>query len=259
LAGGGRLFLTGTSGLNTDGSGFLWDLGADYGGISPFCPDYVLPDEALRAGFVRSPMVMYAASHRIRVTTGQSLGLVHDSYFNRTFEHFCSHRQTPYRLTPSGFDCGVRNGNILYLAHPVFTLYKGLGAVALREYIVNTIRLLLGEAETIQVALPSTGRVTLMKQSVCERYILHLLHANTIQRGGEVAFSGGNNLFGRASGFEVIEDLLLLTNIEVRLHLPGITKARLVPHGVDLPLRKNGEQIGFTVPVLECHQMVELS
>ncbi len=259
LAKGGKLFLTGSSGVSADGCGFLWDMGATCCGISPVCLDYILPCATLQADFVHSPMVMYAASYRVRVADGESLGQVYDSYFNRTFKHFCSHQHTPYRMEPSGFDCGVRKGNILYLAHPVFTLYKGTGAVALREYIAKALRCLLGDSETAQVALPSTGRITLMKQPAGKRYVLHLLHANTIQRGGAAELSGGNNSVGRTSGFEVIEDLLPIHNIAVSLRLPDVTRARLVPEGTVLPLTEEDGRIKFIVPTLLCHQMIELT
>jgi hypothetical protein len=258
LAKGGKLFLSGASGVAADGAGFLWDLGATYGGVSSVRPDYVLPRKDLQAEFVGSPMVMYASSHRIKVTSGESLGQVYDSYFNRTFKHFCSHQHTPYAMQPSGFDCGVRKGSILYLAHPVFTLYKGLGAVATREYIVKALRLLLGDAETVRVSLPSTGRVTLMHQPGAKRHVLHLLHVNTIQRGGAVQLSGGTTV-GNANGVEVIEELLPVPNIEVCLRLPGVAQARLVPEGTALPLTKTADGIRITLPTLLCHQMVELT
>ena len=41
LAGGGRLMLTGKSGLWKDREEFAFDIGADYFGESPYQPDYV--------------------------------------------------------------------------------------------------------------------------------------------------------------------------------------------------------------------------
>ena len=126
LAKGGKLLLTGASGLKKDVDDFAFDIGADYSGPSPFRPDYIVPAKPYRASFVETPLVMYTRSHRIKVTDGENLGDIYDPYFNRSFRHFCSHRHTPNRPEPSGFACGVRKGNLAYLAHPIFTLYRGL-------------------------------------------------------------------------------------------------------------------------------------
>ena len=127
LATGGKLVLSGESGIWKDREAFAFDLGAEYQGLSPTQPpqdeanrghDYVLPMPELRPSFVNTPQIMYSRSHRIRVTDGQSLGQIFDPYFNRTWEHFCSHQHTPNRLEASGFDCGVRSFFITALTVP---------------------------------------------------------------------------------------------------------------------------------------------
>ena len=59
---GGKLLITGMSGLAGDGSGFLFDVGADWSGQSEFQPDFILPCDELSPDFVESPMVMYMPS-----------------------------------------------------------------------------------------------------------------------------------------------------------------------------------------------------
>ena len=44
------------------------------------------------------------------------------------------------------YDCGTLNPPYMYLAHPVFTLYRASGAVALKHYVTAAIRKLLGDA-----------------------------------------------------------------------------------------------------------------
>ena len=79
---------------------------------------------------------MYLPGYRIKVKDGKSLGDVHDTYFNRTdYQHFCSHQHTPYRLEASGFAAGVMKGGVMYLAHPVFSIYRGWGCVPVAEYL----------------------------------------------------------------------------------------------------------------------------
>jgi hypothetical protein len=263
LAKGGKLVLSGESGLWKGREAFAFDLGAEYQGLSPSYPpqdepnrghDYVLPLPELRAPLVNMPQIMYSRSHRIRVTDGQSLGQIFDPYFNRTWEHFCSHQHTPNQLEPSGFDCGVRHGNILYFAHPVFLHYRAYGAVAYREFIVRALREFLEDEISLQTNLPSTARISLTSQK--DRFILHLLYAPTISRGGVIQLSGGNASGGRS--VEVIEELPPLHNAEVTLRLPGIKKAMLAPSGAAVELQQNGDAVTIRIPEFSCHQMIEL-
>jgi hypothetical protein len=264
LAQGGKLILSGESGLWKGREEFALDLGADYEGLSPYYPpddepnrghDYLLPAQELRASFVNMPQVMYERSHRIRATKGESLGQIFDPYFNRTWEHFCSHQHTPNQEQPSGFDCGVRHGNILYFAHPVFRHYRAYGAVAYREFIVKAIRTFMGDTLTLSTNLPSTARITLTEQSQESRLVLHLLYAPTVSRGGVMQLSGGNVSGGKS--VEVIEDLPPLHDIEITLQAP-VKSARLVPQGGDVTLEKSGDRVTLRLPKFSCHQMIEI-
>lgn len=253
---GGRVMLTGESGLAPDGHGFALDIGADYAGASPYVPDFILPAEGLRAPYVNSPHVVYLRSQRVRARdSAASLGDVHDPWFNRTWEHFCSHQHAPPRPEPSGYDCGVCRGNAMYLAHPVFSLYGSFGAVPHREYIANCIRRLLG-APRVETNLPSTARLNLTRQADEGRDILHLLHANTIHRGGSIPMSGGN-VSKKPAGVEVIEDLLPLHDVQVILRPDRpVSSVRLEPQGVDVPFSQRDGAVSFTVDTFTCHQMV---
>jgi len=262
---GGRLILSGESGLWKDRPEFAFDIGAEYHGLSECQPpddepnrghDYILPVPELRAPFVTMPQIMYERSHRIRVAGGVSLGQVFDPYFNRTWEHFCSHQHAPNKEEPSGFDCGVRHGPILYFSHPVFRHYRALGAVAYREFVVRAIRSFLGESLTLSTNLPSTARVTLTEQPRQERHVLHLLYAPTVSRGGALHLSGGNTTGGRS--VEVIEELPALHDVTLTLQVPpSLRAARLVPQGVELPLERDGNRVTICVPEFSCHQMIE--
>ena len=257
LAQGGKLFLTGRSGLNADKTEFLFDVGATLEGASEFSPDYILPVEGLRADFIDTPSVCYTRSYRVKVTDGESLGDIYDPYFNRSYKHFCSHQHTPNKLDPSGFACGVIKNQIMYLAHPVFIMYRGFGAVAVKEYIVNCIKKLLGDDQSLTTNLPSTARITLNEQASKNRSILHLLNANTVLRGGEVSLSGGN--LSRAGNIEVIEELLPLYNTEVTLKTSKpIKNITLEPQGKELAFKQLDNAIKINIDKFTCHQMIVL-
>ncbi len=256
---GGKLILSGVSGMALDRDEFVLDLPVAHSGVNPFQPDYVKAAEEFAPDYVHTPFVMYLASQRIRRTGGISLGDVYDTYFNRTFEHFSSHQHTPNLPEASGYDAGVLTEDILYFAHPVFSIYRAYGEVALKEYIMKAIRRFLGDEMQLNLCgLPSQGRVTLMKQKKESRYVLHLLYANTILRGGVVNLSGGTTT-GRAA-IEVIEDLNPTGPVEVRLNMPEtIRSVRRVPEGKPLNFSYRDGKLSFEVPEFSCHSMVELA
>ncbi len=256
LATGCRLLLSGDSGLWKGRDEFAFDIGAAHEGLSEFNPDYVVPCEALRPDFVASPLVMYLRSRRIRATTGESLGAVYDPYFNRTLAHFCSHQHAPNQPEPSGYCCGVRAGNIVTLAHPVFSIYRTYGAVAYRQFISKTIASLLAGSITLRCNLPTTARVSLNYQPVERRYVLHLLHANTISRGGAMNLSGGT-VASAGLRIEVIEDLAHLRDVEVILrHLGDVTGVSLAPGGEAIEWSQDSGEITVRIPEFTCHAML---
>jgi hypothetical protein len=260
LADGGKLLLTGSSGLDPETGTCLFDLGAELGGQSAFSPDFIVPIPELQPDFVASPLVMYVKSHRLKATGGKSLGVVHDPYFNRTFRHFCSHQHAPARPEASGYDCGVLNvaGNILYIAHPVFTLYRGFGAVAYRQYIAKALDLLMGAEPRLRCNLPSTGRVSLMRQDDRNRTVLHLLHATPINRGGAMTLAGGT-VSGAVKSFEVIEDLVPFHDLEVRLEMDRpVARVTVEPEGRELPFEQDGNAVVLRLDKFVCHAMLVL-
>ena len=261
LRGGGKLLLTGTSGMHPDRDSFVLDVGAEHEGRSPCQPDFVLPVTEVAPDFLQHPLVMYLTSQRIKVpetSSGRSLGKIFDPYFNRDYRRYCSHQHAPPRPEASGFDCGVMSGNILYLAHPVFSQYWATGAVAHKEYARKAIDHLAGSDKTLTTNLPSTARVTLMHQAEEGRYVLHLLYANTINRGGPMNLSGGT-ISRSPQSVEVIEDLTPLHGTTVSLQLPNAVKrVTLEPQGVELPFTTAGEVLTVSVDEFACHQMVVL-
>lgn len=257
LANKGKLIISGESGLNKDADGFAFPIGASHFGASQAQPDYILPIPECQPSFLRTPFVMYLPSQLIKVEDGKSLGQVFDPYFNRDFRHFCSHQHTPNKTVPSGYDCGVSTDNILYFAHPVFSIYRGYGIVALKEYVVKAIKNFVGADIQISDNMPSQARVSLMRQPQESRYVLHLLYVNTISRGGTLNLSGGT--VRDSYTLEVIEDLNPLHNVEVSVLTPEkITRVTLEPQGREIPFTTGQGRTMVSMDSFTCHQMVVL-
>jgi hypothetical protein len=249
VAGGGRVLLTGKSGVDPD-RGFLFDVGAEWRGPPAFSEgDFLLPRADLRASFVDNPLFMYSVSERIKAEPGASLGDVYDPYFDRLPRHFSGHRNTPNQPEPSGFDAGSEKGGFFYLAHPLFTAYKQAGLVAQLEVGEKVIRHALGQPSVIETSLPRAGRATLRHQPDEGRYILHLLHATPALRG---------DIMG--DQVQPIQDLVTLRDVAASVAIDGTaTAVKLVPSGQALEFRQEGNRVAFTVTEVTGHQMVEIA
>jgi hypothetical protein len=132
----------------------------------------------------------------------------------------------------------------IYFAWKVFEDYATKGSLALKESVHYALDRLLAGRHSLETDLPAQGVVTLTRQSVEHRYIVHLLYASPVRRGESV---------------EIIEDLLPLDDVTVSVRIPQkVTSVRMVPQGGALPYRADGDTVAFTVPRMVCHQMVEL-
>lgn len=242
LAGGGKLLLTAESGLAANGAGFALPVGADLLGPSPFNPIFIAPRDDLRPDWISEPFMIFAPSMRIRATEGLSLGSVYEPYFNRTPHHFNGHINAAATSAPSGYDCGVRHGNVTYLAQPVFSLYRELGGVAIKRYVLAALADLLGTPTMAVEGLPAAGTATL-RHLPDGRHVAHLLYATPTLKGQTVL-----------GPLEVIEDLPAIGPITLTLPR-GTIHARLEPQGIDLPITDGKTTIGR----FACHQMIALS
>ena len=254
---GGKLIVSGDALLKRESDEPAFDLPIRYEGKTDQVPNYIrLAPEF--AGNVTTPFVMYLPSQKIRVLDGgKSLGEVFDPYFTRTYRHFCSHKHTPNKPEPSGFDAGVLTGQILYFAHPVFRLYAQYGAVVLKEFIVKAIRALADGDLTVHTSLPSQGRISVMEQKAEKRYVAHVLYVNTIVRGMKC----GPSVPGQAaaSPVEVIEELNPVYDVKLALRLEHkIRKVTLEPEGREIPFKEHDGCVEVTLDKVVCHQMVVL-
>ncbi len=258
LAQGGKVLLTGESGLDEHGT-LVFDAGCAIKGPAATRPDYVLPVTTLQPDFVQDPLVMYAPGHRVKLTDGRSLGDACDSYFNRTWEHFCSHQHTPVQPEPSGYVMGATKAGVTYLGHAVFTNYRGYGAVAYRQILCKLITHLLDDQPTVTTNLPSTARVVLNRQESENRFVLHLLYANTLNRGGPAKATGDTTDNVSTQSYEVIEELLALHEVDVKVALSRpIQRVTLEPQGEPLPFTQDAGVVSMHLNRFTCHQMIVL-
>ena len=244
LEDGGKILISGASGLTPDQTEFALDIGLKLVGKSEFDPDYITPTDAMPTPFVRGPFVIGGGARNVEGNADwKVLATRRDPYFNRAWNHFCSHQHTPDEKE-SPFAAAFSNGQIVYFAHSIFTCYRQLGQMLTRDLVKDALAILLPRPN-VQTNLPSTARVALTEQAAHNRAILHLLFAIPVKRGKDI---------------EVIDELFPLAHVkcEVRLDKP-VKQVKLVPENQQLPFETSDGAVKFSVPELLCHQMVELS
>ncbi|MEN6479157.1 MAG: alpha-amylase family protein [Anaerolineales bacterium] len=241
---GGKLLVLGESALLVDRDALAVDIGARYLGPARYQQDYTVAGEALRQDLVASPFLNDIAAIRVAPNPEATvLATIKEPYFDRTYGHYCSHRNTPNRVETAEHPAALRCGNVVFLAHRLGEIYYRGGARVHRQFLINALRL-LHERPAIEAELPSAGRVTLMHQPEQRRYIAHLLYAPPLQRGGCL----------------VIEDQPPLHDVGLRVRVPEpVTGVTLAPQGEGLPFERRDGVLAMKVPLVVGHQAVVLS
>lgn len=242
VAKGGKLIATGLSGLNGENTDFEIDLGIKYEGVNSFKPSYFRPDFEPKS-FKNAAFIMYSDGQRVALSGAKLLGGSEDSYFNRDIFTFCSHRHTPCtnKFASPGM---TENKNGIYIAWNIFEDYAQRGSLILKEMFCFALDKLLSDKKTLITDLSAQGIVTFTEQKEHSRYINHLLYVSPVKRG---------------EGIEVVEDIVPVYNTKVcvKTNKP-IKKAYLAPSLQPLEFTQGGGIVEYTVPTIECHQMVVL-
>lgn len=237
---GGALLFTGSS-LVKDGK-FQINPGADFIGDADFSQDYFCPEESICLPFGNAPFFCYQSALKASVTGGEVLAKVYEPWFDRTYGHYCSHRNTPYQNHAAAHPAAVRKNNVIWMAHPLCKLYKEYGAQLFKEALLKALGLIYKPVYT--VALPSGGRTRLTHQPLEHRYVLHTAYAVPVQRGC----------------ITVLEDMPEFKNVqvEVKLDVNRVKDVRTVPSLESVPYVFDEKVLKFEIPYLCCYQAVEI-
>lgn len=176
LKNGGAILASGTSGLSAGGTECLLpELGIKPAGMSPFTATYFRASSEISRGIPDTDHVMYDTTVRVAPARGgKMLAEVIEPYFERSWEHFSSHFQTPPDR-PSGYAAATINGRVGYISAPIFGAFGRHGNVPYRLLVGNLIELLMPDP-LVTVAATTSTEVTVMRQKTPKpRTIVHLL------------------------------------------------------------------------------------
>jgi hypothetical protein len=251
---GGRIILSGTSGMDRDASRFLIRFNAEYSGAeSEYSPDFVEGSSDLDPELVDAPFVVYERARKVRSAgTAKQLAGTRVPYFNRTWDHFCSHQHAPYESgTNSEYDAVIQDGNIIYFSHPIFRAYQKSGQPLLKYLVRGALHRLLSRP-LVETTLPSSGRITVMEQPAEKRMLVHLLFAQTQLRG-----TGMRNLQGKEFNIEIIEDAVPLYEVQCRIRMESAPRNVYSGYSKEpFSVHHSDGYLTVTVPKLYLHEII---
>lgn len=248
LAKGGKILASGTSGISPDGKDLLLPaLGIEPEGFSPFTATYIHFNKGIARGVPETDHVVYEAGVRARAGAGaETLAHVVEPYFERNWDHFCSHNQTPPdRVTD--YVAAAQNGNVIYISYPIFRLFAEYGNASHRLLVRNCLNLLLPEPllkmepeQASPVVVPSGLETSLTRQG--ERIIVHLLYYAPERR---------------TPGLDLVEDIVPLYNLPLQVRLDTTPRiVYLAPEKKELEYQLKDGYAHVVVPELRGHAIV---
>ena len=187
-----------------------------------------------------TPFLSYSHAYKVKCDDAEVLAKVYEPYFNRTYGHFCGHKNTPNKTECADYPALIKYGNVLYFAHPVFSAYNKSGNYILEQYIKKGIDSVYDRAVKT-TELPSTGRIRIRENSEEKFLSLHVLYAPPINRGNVC----------------LLPDFPKLHDVGVTVKTDKPIKRVWCPvenEKLDFKL-ENGE-LSFTLPVFSLHRLV---
>ncbi len=206
--------------------------------------EYILPKDAIGRGLPSTEHAMYRRGMAVQAEAGSEvLAPIVKSFFDRTYRHFSSHRQTP--SSGSEVQPGiVRKGRCIYISSPIFSQYNDNAPRWCKLLVLNALELLLPDP-LVKHHGPSTLQITVTEQPSLDRWIVHLLHFIPERRSVEL---------------DVIEDVIPLFKVKTWVKTPRVVREVVaVPEGRSLAYRTEGPYVFFEIERISGHSMVSLA
>jgi hypothetical protein len=253
VAGGGKLMLSGTAGLGPEGF-TIAGMPVEYLRPAPTMPCYFRVDQALAAGSELATdydYVFYDQAVLVRPKAGSmARGSLSASLFDRTWQHFFSHAQSPVGpemaapLAVIGGNGG--QGRIAYLAAPLFRAYRDHDYWAYREVVRSIVDELLPDP-IVRFDGPPWIEVGVLGQPASEdhpaRLVVHLVAYHPRRTMQEVPHVDAS---WPVAG----------TRLGIRVSEHAGARCYLAPGGRELPHSQDRGYVWIDLPNLDTHTVV---
>lgn len=241
---GGSILATGYSGLSDDGKSVTFkELGVSPLGKSPFKTTYLRFSSDINASVPDSDHVMYEPGLRVKAKPGtKAFGQIVEPYFERAWDHFCSHHQTPGAVA-TNYPIATQRGRVAYIPFPIFSAFAQHGNYPCRLLVKNLIDRLLPEP-LLKVSAPTSTEATVMRQTSPARTIVHLLQYCPERR---------------TKTLDIVEDVVPLHDVAVSIRLVKKPKrVYLAPEQQELTFAWSDGRAELIVPRVVGHAMIVL-
>lgn len=221
-------------------------LPADIGKDSEYSPDFILMEGEMAKGLPETEFVMYGRGTQLtpRKDTNVLLGTLLP-YFNRTWEHYCSHRHTPCSYK-KGTPALVYKNHVYQFSHPIFWIQEEYATKWIKNILKNVVHHILPEPLIIHDG-PAGLELKLTHQPQNRRYILHALYYVPVRKGKKLEF---------------VEDVVPIYNVQVTATLGVMADSiTAVPDRskIEYFSDEEAENMVFTIPKISGHEMIEIS
>lgn len=208
---------------------------------NPSTPCYLDLGKELGQGWPQSKYVFYEASTFVKpAADAKKMGELVSSYFNRAYDHFCSHNQTPDDK-PTGYPVVVIKGRAAYISTEIFKAYQNHAYSLYKSIVARVLEQLLPQP-MVKTHAPSAMEISVNRQAKEKRLVAHLVNFQPQRRHIHV---------------EWIEELYPIRDIPLAVRtVKKPTHVTLVPSGEALIFTMNGEYCQVVVPEVKAHQMV---
>ncbi len=241
IANGGKVIGSYDSCLNKHSKDNIY--GITWKEESPYYREFVMPNQTIGKDLYKEEYVMYLRGHNVEANGGEVLMNKIEPYFDRSGKTFCSHQHAP-SSGKVGYPEVIRNGNVIYFAHPIFKLYRKNAAKWCKLMLKDAIALCL-EHKLVSHNGPSTMTTALNHQEQEKRDVLHILHYITEKRSEDIF---------------TVEDAIPLYGVEFKIYTGNKNPAAvtLVPEEAAVPFVRDGQYISFRLGKIEGHSMISI-
>lgn len=249
IAKGGAVIVCHNGGLQ-EGTNKSWlsRYGLIQDGLSPFDPAYLVTDDHFIADMPGYEYALYGGASQWKVQLpALSLALLGEPLFQRSAEHYTSHKQSPFDHA-TDYSVIATSGKIGLLGFPIGEAYYDKGYWIYREAFINLIKKVLPN-RLIETNAPLSTEITITYQPANkddqrpERFLVHIINWSPNRK--------------TPSHSEVHEDPIALTDIRVKLNIPfREVTVKMVASGEKLKHNIAKDGIEVTIPRIPISEIV---
>ena len=246
---GGSVIVCHNGGISkVTGKSWLEKYGLIQQGQSPFKPAYLVADDNFVPDMPGYAYTLYGGASQWKVQSpARSLVLLGEPLFNRSAEHYTSHKQSPFDHV-TDYSVAAVSGKTGLLGFPVGQTYFDKGYWIYREVFSKLVKEVLPN-RLVETNAPLNTEITVTYQPANgedkrpERYLVHIVNWSSTRKTPQHP--------------EVHEDPVPLSDIRVKLNIPlGNVSVKTVFSGEKLNHRQAGSGIEVTVPKIAVSEIL---